>query len=303
MPTSLPLELLHTIFLQVAESSPSSRRTLCAVSSWVRHIALPLLHKTVFIDSIECLGGFDQLVTRPLACPPSPSFRLADNVRRLWVSPISETLASIVLHCNVTHLAIHPSDLATFFDAPSPNHFERQDPARAGKGDLHVVLLQDHPASPIDGTNPLFGRITHLQLNEPIRPGGWQSISVMPNLTHLAVPCENVVERGLDWIFNIVAGTSVEVFVLSLPDWSFGREWRALERWVRKSRRENEWIYLVCQREIPEVDWCNEIYGGATVWERAAEETQLLMNQDPVEEDAEAERWSRIKPRRVRLRW
>ncbi|KAF8875906.1 hypothetical protein BD779DRAFT_1561969, partial [Infundibulicybe gibba] len=93
MPTDLPPELLRTIFLHTAKLSTPACRTLCAVSSWVRHLALPVLYQTIFIRNTEHLDAFGTSITHPLACPPSPSFDPADAVRHLWVPHTFETHA------------------------------------------------------------------------------------------------------------------------------------------------------------------------------------------------------------------
>ncbi|KAF8876544.1 hypothetical protein BD779DRAFT_1677715 [Infundibulicybe gibba] len=218
MPATLAPELLRTIFTEMAELSTSSCCTLCAVSSWTRHIALPLLYENVFLDS--------------------SFFRLVDTVRRLWAPSISETLTDVLQYS-------------------FPNPFERQDKS-AEKGDLHVVLLQNYPLPTINSTHPLLRRITHLELEEPIKPGASQPISVMPNLTHLAVLIR-ITEGGLGWIFDMISGTSIKVFALIWDQWISGRDLRAIEAWLRKSRRKgDERIYMVWRNEIPSVDWDNE---------------------------------------------
>ncbi|KAF8875901.1 hypothetical protein BD779DRAFT_1698886 [Infundibulicybe gibba] len=192
------------------------------------------------------------------------------------------------------HRTVRPSDVLQY---SFPNPFERQDKS-AEKGDLHVVLLQNYPLPTINSTHPLLRRITHLELEEPIKPGASQPISVMPNLTHLAVLIR-ITEGGLGWIFDMISGTSIKVFALIWDQWISGRDLRAIEAWLRKSRRKgDERIYMVWRNEIPSVDWDNEVCGGKTIWERAVEGTEALMSQpdpDPVnsarldEEDARRE--------------
>ncbi|KAF8876164.1 hypothetical protein BD779DRAFT_1561263 [Infundibulicybe gibba] len=242
MPTSLPLELLHMIFLQAAESSTSSCYALCRVSSWLRHLALPLLYRTVSVDCIERLDAFDRSITSiPLAYSPSSEFRPADAVRHLWV-PFDfdpETLKRVMRHCgNLTHLATQLRDLVRLSDATT---CPSGDGEHAGTGDLHVVLLQTRAshASPVycypGGIYPLFDRITHLRLEDPIHPAVALAIVDMPCLTHLAAPYEDV-DKSLSWAFHKIADTSVEVFVLVLMRESlYKSEFPAVEDWVCKS--------------------------------------------------------------------
>ncbi|KAF8875910.1 hypothetical protein BD779DRAFT_1561993, partial [Infundibulicybe gibba] len=259
MPTDLPPELLRIIFLHMAKLSTPACCTLCAVSSWVRHLALPVLYRTVFIRHTRHLSAFEKSITHPLACPPSPSFDPADAVRHLWVPFASKTLAPLVVHRN------------------------RQDPhtragAHAGKGDLHIVLLRDHLRSHISGIHSLYRRVTHLRLDGPVKPEVWQAIGAMANLTHLAVPGD--IEQGSAWIFDLVEDTSIEVFVLVLQD---GRKHPEIENWVRNLRKENEWIYAVWtvwQWRGLELEWDAEVRGGTTIWEMAVKQTQQLMSWD-----------------------
>ncbi|KAF8876146.1 hypothetical protein BD779DRAFT_1561229 [Infundibulicybe gibba] len=280
MPAILPFELLYIIFLQVAESSTSSCRTLCAVSSWVRHLALPFLYRTVSI-----------------ACPSSLTFCPADALRHLWVPFVSKTLAPIVRYCdNVSHLAVHPRDLVRLSNvtAPSPEH---QNKARvhAGKCDLHVVLLQNYayrgwPISRssyyVNGTHSLFHRITHLRLEDPIKPAfaSRLPISDMPRLTHLAAPGGNAernlyqVFEDLDWVLGRLSGTSVKVFVVVLMQEFLGENgWRAVEDRVCELHEENGGIYAVGQDRLYQ-EWNTEVRGGTTIWERAVEHTQRLVS-------------------------
>ncbi|KAF8885620.1 hypothetical protein BD779DRAFT_1471528 [Infundibulicybe gibba] len=276
MPTRryLPLEILPIIFLQAAESSTSSCRALCVVSSWVRHLALPILYRTVFIDRTKCDAFAQSIALNSLTCSPSPAFRPADALRHLWVAFGSKALKSIVSCCeNITHLAISPQDLVGLIDLT---------PEAAGvhtrMGDLQVVLIPNCSYCPSFGrpvrTNPLLTRITHLHLEDPLRAAPWQLVAGMPRLTHLAIPW------GYDEIPNRmpnkISNTSVKVLVIVLTHVNKS-ECQVVEDWVCELREEKMRVYAVRQHSQLE-EWDTEVRGGTPIWERAAEYTQLLMN-------------------------
>ncbi|KAF8871021.1 hypothetical protein BD779DRAFT_1806040 [Infundibulicybe gibba] len=279
MSTHLPLELLHIIFLQAAESSTSSCCTLCAVSSWVRHLALPFLYRTVSIDQnrTKHLESFAQSITSgPLTCPPSPTFCPADTLRHLWAGFDSNSLESIVQQCkNITHLAICARSLVELIDI----YPKRRGRVYTAMSDLHVVLIQNFTyragrLQPV-GENPLFTRITHLRLEDTLVLAPLQLVADMPRLTHLAIPWprnHNRIPGGAS-----VSGTSIEVVVVILKRWDKS-ERQVIEDLIRKSREENRWIYAVGQQDSLEKEWDAEVRGGATIWERAAEYTRLLMD-------------------------
>ncbi|KAF8876144.1 hypothetical protein BD779DRAFT_173617 [Infundibulicybe gibba] len=299
VPAGLPHEVVRKILLRAAQSSVSSCRTLCEVSTWVRHLALPLLYRTVAIDCTMRLDKFNHSISSAVsACPPA--FRPADAVRHLWVPIPSPTLESILRRCdNVTHLAIHQSEFLRFPSGAAvpgrlPEHCQRPIEARehVGVGDLHIVVLQNRldyhgwlspgsePHTSVD-THHLFARITHLRLGDPMHLYSQVPISQMPRLTHVAVSCGGTSGKALDSIMAKIAMRALKAFVLVfVHPYLDSREWRReVEDWVYKSRKEEPRIYTVAQMYSNiEMEWDAEARGGATIWERAVEHTRLLMS-------------------------
>ncbi|KAF8876155.1 hypothetical protein BD779DRAFT_1561237, partial [Infundibulicybe gibba] len=299
---NLPLELVHNILLYAAESSTSTCYTLCEVSTWVRRFALPLLYTTVSIECPSSLEKFMDLVaSERMTCPPTPAFRLADTVHNLCVPVDSRIFETIMRHCNnVTHLAIHQSNLMRLIDSTTPKRFvpelparqsrcrRRQTKAHEGTGDLQILLLytdRDWSLSSIfkDVGHSLFERITHLRLEDPIEASQLSAkvhLRHMPRLTHFAVPCSDTTASSFWGVLDVVENTSVEVYVLILMHEHLDKgKRRTVEDWVCGSRTEESRIYAVRAQHInDEMEWEAEVRGDATVWERAVEYTQALMS-------------------------
>ncbi|KAF8876149.1 hypothetical protein BD779DRAFT_174027 [Infundibulicybe gibba] len=189
MSVNLPLEVVHNILLYAAESSYLSCRTLCEVSTWVRCLALPMLYTTVAVELPPLLHRFiDLIASGHVTCPPTPAFCPADTVRNLCVPTDSRIFESIMRHCNnVTHLAIHQSNLIQLINSTVPKHpipessarqshrRRRQTKAHEGTGDLQILLFENNPSHDWslsstfgDAGHPLFERITHLRLGDPV---------------------------------------------------------------------------------------------------------------------------------------
>ncbi|KAF8885631.1 hypothetical protein BD779DRAFT_1673590 [Infundibulicybe gibba] len=132
MSTDLPHELVRRILLQAAQASTSSCRALCEVSTWVRHLALPILYTTVSLNHLT-LEPFARVVTSPsVVCPPNLHF----------TPPMP--------HCKkATHFAFTRIGLSALSSAVDPSVISpeeaeagiREGDVDMGEGALHVTLL------------------------------------------------------------------------------------------------------------------------------------------------------------------
>ncbi|KAF8870189.1 hypothetical protein BD779DRAFT_1479135 [Infundibulicybe gibba] len=286
MSTHLPLELLHIIFLQAAESSTSSCCTLCAVSSWDCFYR-PEPHQTPrIVCPIDNLG--------PLTCPPSPTFCPADTLRHLWAGFDSNSLESIVQQCkNITHLAICARSLVELIDI----YPKRRGRVYTAMSDLHVVLIQNFTyragrLQPV-GENPLFTRITHLRLEDTLVLAPLQLVADMPRLTHLAIPWprnHNRIPGGAS-----VSGTSIEVVVVILKRWDKS-ERQVIEDLIRQQDSlEKEWdaeVEVVQRYGKGRLNFRHKIKeeqeaearSGAIIWERVSGYNRLVTINKPLVE-------------------
>ncbi|KAF8876153.1 hypothetical protein BD779DRAFT_1475756 [Infundibulicybe gibba] len=260
----LPLEVVHRILLYAAESSSSSCRSMCLVSTWAHRIVLPLLYTTVSLGSrTSPLKKFTDLVTSGrVTCPPTHAFCPANAVRSLCVPTDARMFESIMRHCNnVTHLAIHQSNLMRLINATisSPGSPTRQ--GRRRRKQAKETRTHEGQPDPVGG-------ITSVEMQ----------LKQMPRLTHFAAPWMDTTEENRQRLLDVVANTSVRVFVLVMPVYLDKGEHRTIEEWVCKARKEEPRIYAV--RPLyseAEMEWEAEARGGATIWERAVEYTQMLM--------------------------
>ncbi|KAF8885630.1 hypothetical protein BD779DRAFT_1673589 [Infundibulicybe gibba] len=255
MPVDLPVELVREILLYVAQTSTSSCRTLCEVSTWARKLALPILYTTVSLNHLT-LEPFARVVTSSsLVYPSSPTFCPADAVRHIWVSPtMFVPLRIIIRHCkNATHFAFNRIGLSALSAAIDPS----------------VAIFRETQA-----------RLRSVRFGLPIDLEYSLVISHIRGLTHLATPSEGATERKLNNICEIITRSSIEVFVLVMTREQIDEGQRQqIDDWVYRAQMRDARIHAV----MPLFDdirreWDVEIQGGVTIWERAVEYTRLLMS-------------------------
>ncbi|KAF8885629.1 hypothetical protein BD779DRAFT_1673587 [Infundibulicybe gibba] len=228
MLADLPPELVREILLHATQTSTSSCRTLCEVSTWVRKLALPILYTTVFLDHFTIEVFAHVVASSSLVCPPSPIFRPADAVRHICVSPtVFVPLCTIIRHCkNATHFAFNRIGISALSSAMDPSvSISREEACLQGgdreevEGALHVTLLNNGSHAGWELFNedtmfrphkPLSRRLRRVRFGRPIVLGYSLSIPHLPGLTHLAAPAMGVTENELNNIFDIFTGTSIE---------------------------------------------------------------------------------------------
>ncbi|KAF8876151.1 hypothetical protein BD779DRAFT_1475754 [Infundibulicybe gibba] len=243
---TLPLELIHEIFLQAAKSSTSSCHALSHVSTWARRLALPHLYTTVSTTPQSLQAFFVSLGFSPVL-PPDPDFDPATSVRNIWLAFTSEdynqgrTKAYIVRYChNLSHIAIDACDAKHLFYAKK----DQTPDLRAV--DLHVLVLHNRTRSAYDSYDGcFFTYVTHLRFGDPLWSCAELPLKYMDRLTHLAVPCGAASVEELECILTAVRDTGVKVFVFIVSDAYLDEDQcRVVEDWVCEIRRADERIYL-----------------------------------------------------------
>ncbi|KAF8876131.1 hypothetical protein BD779DRAFT_173013 [Infundibulicybe gibba] len=323
------------ILLSVAQTSTSSCRTLCEVSSWVRQLALPVFYTTVVLDTSTLnLGAFSRcmVISSPPACLPDLAPGPANFVRHIWASGCGGTnfapVFAITKSCkNATHFALDKYSISAFSAAIDSSisilvsGVDYWKGTVMGEGDLHITLLgHGHNGSwellSADTAprlyRPLYRRLRRLRLEYPINLVKPLAIFHLTSLTHFAAPILDVTESELNSIFDTIAGTAIEVFVVAIAQEQMdGEERQQIDNWVRGAHKKDERMYavtpmfdadylyqkweeetrndteysedvlvIVMQPDFKEVyrEWEIEVQGGATIWERAVEYTQRLMD-------------------------
>ncbi|KAF8876141.1 hypothetical protein BD779DRAFT_1561206 [Infundibulicybe gibba] len=286
-----PLELVYKILLHVAQSSTLSCRMLCEVSTWVRHLALPLLYTTVPAQAIE------NMISLHPVCSPSPGFKPAEAVRNIWAPSDNTNWLDIMRHCTrLFHLASTYEGLTQLVS--DGKCFSNPKDTLMETNDLRILML-DNPSWAYDGEDwslcensndknlHFFRRITHLRLEDPAFLEAEIRFSHMDRLTHLAIPFRDpekdlrpIFEEYLKEILDALERTSVQVFVIVLSHDDLPEDkCQDVEKWVCELRNERSGVYVVrpLYDDLKE-EWDAEVGGGITIWERAAEYTQLLVD-------------------------
>ncbi|KAF8876152.1 hypothetical protein BD779DRAFT_1475755 [Infundibulicybe gibba] len=290
MPASnLPRKLVHKILLHAARTSTSTCRTLCQVSIWVRHLALPLLYTIIPIRAIRSITA-----ERPIY-PPTPTFNPAWAVRGIWAPDAyfnSSHWRDITQHCTrMSHLTVNHEN---FMRLAYVMAGLRYTDARAEVGDLHMLIFQNrygllflrnpknkNQVNPVMNTG-FVRRITHLCLEDPIEPGIDILLGSMSWLTHLALLCGDANKHEWTRLLSVATDdTSVEAFVLMLsPSYATKDKCREGENWVYEMRDAGKDVVYVVRLlcDDLEEEWNSEVRGGETIWERAVKHTQELMD-------------------------
>ncbi|KAF8890367.1 hypothetical protein BD779DRAFT_1671333 [Infundibulicybe gibba] len=285
VPIHLPPELVHKIFLHAAESSTSSCRTLCEVSTWTRCLALPHLYTTVSITSHTTASQLLSAVTTPPVLPPNPTFHPADAVQNIWITAVSGKFETLIQCCqNVSNLALDPQNFLWLLRAHTAEPFSRLTDANR-RPNLDILMLHSHAQQDAMyrsecRNNPLIARITHLRLGDPVHFRTHLWLGKMRHLTHIAVPYGRVDKEDLASILPLIRNMSLKVFVLIvLSEHLTEDQCRDAEDWVCMIRAVEERVYVVrpLHEQLKE-DWDAEVRNGTTIWERAFEYTRFLMS-------------------------
>ncbi|KAF8876166.1 hypothetical protein BD779DRAFT_1561277 [Infundibulicybe gibba] len=289
MPVDFPPVVVRKILLHAAQSSASSCRALCEVSTWVRHLALPFRYITIPINVVGSI-----ICSRPV-CSPSPGFDPQTVVRHIWALDESEEWEKILQCCTrVSHLAISETNLIPLSDATMRLQRATAHTPSLING-LHVLILHwrdpySYSKDSLDGTmhgnfgdtGPYFFQcITHLRLEDPIQLA-YLRLGQMNRLTHLAAPWGKMDE---DWLMKLfeVLDMPVEMFVLvvsldDMPEDTCQKAENLVCR-IRKNFKRGVVFHVV--RPLYDVlkdEWNAEVRGGPTIWERAVKYTQELMD-------------------------
>ncbi|KAF8885632.1 hypothetical protein BD779DRAFT_1673591 [Infundibulicybe gibba] len=270
MPTHLPPELVCKIFLHAAQSSSSSCRTLCEVSTWARHLALPHLYATISLNTCDTLAQFLLSVITPSCSPRAhrvPSCRGgAECLGYSHLGKVQDPRPTLPEHIPYRLRWLQ------FYLACRRRRLSATRPEGCGqRADLDVLML--HNGTQHDWTTFCYAqyrnintaaRITHLRLGDPVKFETQLRVGHMRRLTHLAVPCGTRMWRS-------------RAHITFSEEYMTKDQCREVEDWVRLTRKTEERIYMV--RPLYDQlrdEWNAEARGGATVWERASQYTRSL---------------------------
>ncbi|KAJ7616527.1 hypothetical protein FB45DRAFT_934417 [Roridomyces roridus] len=205
----LPPELERMIFQLAAHSEPLSVPSLVLVAwrvrRWVQHLRYRVLLLAEDPNAPHGVRAYphndDSELSRLRSLPPSI---LRDSVRHLCVDlPGSQTVEFLLSTCSsVENLWVLSQKLPLISALPLKR--------------LHSMLTVLFFPHPIDFTNVLFSRLTHLEIfdrhcHRRVEPRTWSGLKCLPHLTHLAFHDEELISIFVD-LLRIC--TSLRVFVL-----------------------------------------------------------------------------------------
>ncbi|KAJ6535914.1 hypothetical protein DFH09DRAFT_97688 [Mycena vulgaris] len=264
----LPYDVVESILIHTAASSPSAALNLCQVASWVRNIAVAQLFQTVVLNSFPKHISF--LENRRLALP-QPSYGTADpaaiplghHVRHLFVDSNGADMHSMYDLCPFLESLAIPASRLIGFSTSAPRVFPRL---------RSLTILTHGPSSITDAlwANPArvlpYATLTHLQfLALPTNPLPFE---MMPRLTHLAQPLagSSVAPPELDGLVQRCPGLRMLVLTHNMQPAP-----TAACRALAAAFRAHEERMYVCPRSLSSpAEWRREVDGGSSIWERAA---------------------------------
>lgn len=290
-----PLELVCHIFCQAAAVSRHSCLSLCLVSSWARHVALPHLLHTVVIKSHLSNSQFRRCLQGPAYMPSGPAFRAAPLVRNIWMEAVSDGVLSVFNTCdNIEHLAVTDGAFLWLMHASSPfamnSRFSKKisQSACTRDRDLHLTAINpgrnwphtNYSHNDATKTSPLFSKITHIHfVNLSSSQNHWD-MSPFTRLSHLAIPL-------CDWLLNdsrlqhLLQLQSLSMLVAVITeDLNNGS---VAKRSVATIRKVDSRLHLVeshCHSPDIQSEWEVEMRGGESVWERAIRYTNAWDEQN-----------------------
>jgi len=273
----LPTELVLHILRIFAASSKSSCLSLCLVSSWAHHLAVPYLLSNVIITTPSQGQSFCSFVARTdhgAGVEGDPLF----YVRSLWWMASQVDLGpGTFSSCESLHYIAGHCDLLQRIAPPSPGG------TAARKRDLHVTLfgglrtmLSSTTSSAGISSTPespsILDRITHLYLvGERPCP-----IGRLPRLTHLAIYYNHSHSflRSLEALVLPVESLEMLVLVIDLRIIPTIR--MLAKRVIGRCREKDKRVFFV-EADLLQLraEWEEEVRGGESVWERAAYQTMM----------------------------
>lgn len=255
-----PSELVHEILQYASCMSTHFCLTLCRVSAWTRHLALPHLYSTIVITDRTKCAKLCVALSEPCQSRDTAPLIPKTWVRNVWLNVDSAAADHILtifkVSARIRHLALtgyHFSVLVRkrFTDNPT-NSFWRYINA---KQDLHLTItaiynnhwsLAKRVYIP-SLTTPLFTKITRLRLVSLQSYQGCLNIAHFTRLTHFAIPYRHADHaRELSDLDHIFALPSLEMFVIVLSRLEFSIVCTApgVVNWVQEKRKTHSIVHL-----------------------------------------------------------
>ncbi|KAJ7489577.1 hypothetical protein FB451DRAFT_1553362 [Mycena latifolia] len=266
----LPYDIIESILIHTAASSPSAALTLCQVACWVRNIAIPHLFHTVVLDSFPKHMSF--LENRRLALP-QPSYGTAEpasipvgrHVRHVFVDSNGADMYGMYDLCPLLESLVLPASRLIGFSTSAPRVFPR----------LRSLTVLTHGPSSVTAAlwaNPArvlpYAPLTHLHFCA--LPANPLPLEGMPRLTHLAQPLAGPAAQpgAYDELVQRCAGLRMLVLTASLPVPDPDAACRLL---AALFRAHDERMYVCPRTASAPAEWRREVdHAGASIWDRAA---------------------------------
>lgn len=302
--TILPLELIFDIFERAAGSSNAFWLSLCLVSSWARHFALPHLLRTVVLRTKANRRAFQEYISRNTV-NPSPNFLHATSLHNLWLpaEPSPTFTQDIFQVCqNLTSIALSGRTLAQVHRLTLGGSDEKGRNPKIIMRDrnLHVTVLnglwsftKTITAGGMMGNSPLLDMVTHLRYVGGVEVSIHTRLPVLPHLTHLAISYSNMTFVYMeDDFYPFAEGALLNrpalqafVLVLYMDESTSQHNSRQLtgyhrhraQTWVRRLRASDPRVYMLESHACDVQDeWLEEVSGGVSIWQRAVSYTKEL---------------------------
>ena len=286
--TRLPAELMHDVFNLAAKLSRHTRLDLCLVASWVRHIALPHLFRTVVVKNSFSNSRFSKFITDPSCIP---NFRAASFVNNLWTQHSRDLVLVAIEACDsIRHLALNTAHLRWLVRSTTPGTVAASvsngisPPALARLRDLHLTVLDaqslnlastEHHNDDITRKSPIFDKITRMRLTAINEYEMRESLDHFSRLSHFCVPYYDSRRHKTMYLESFLELQSLQMLVIAVFLYGPMGPREALKHWVWTARKTDSRIYLVeCQSASIQDEWEQEMRGGESIWERAVRYTK-----------------------------
>ncbi|KIM77954.1 hypothetical protein PILCRDRAFT_11615 [Piloderma croceum F 1598] len=283
----LPTELLHYVFNFAAAVSRHTCLNLCLVASWVRHIALPHLFRTVIVQDACANNRFTKFLTDPSSMP---NFRAASFVNNVWTQHSRDLVLIAIEACDkITHLALNTAHLRWLIRSTSPGTVAAgvskgiSHAALARLRDLHLTLLDtkslnlaltEHHNDDVTRKSPIFDKITHMRLTAIDDYRMRVSLDHFSRLSHFCLPYYDSHRHRTSLLESFLELQSLQMLVMAFfKNCPIGSR-ETLKLWVQKARDTDRRIYLVeCQSVSTQGEWEQDMRCGDSIWDRAVRYT------------------------------
>jgi hypothetical protein len=288
------MEVVHHIFRLASARSRHACLDICLVASWAHHIALPYLFDTVMIKDLDTYSKFKKYVDPPVKL--EGGFLPSAAVSGVWMEegtryPHHRNILTVFEACdNATHLALQLSFFYWLVRSSSPrvdlqegeNRVSRR--ALARNQDIHLTILdaqsfnwalREYHEVYAKDRSPIFDKVTHIRLTSIISYKTNISIDHFSRLSHLSLPYYRVGHHIAKHLEPLLELNSLKMLVIAVAkDTTSAAHWKRLEKWVHKTRKMDNRVYLIERYSCYFRDeWEGEVRGGKSIWDEAVQYT------------------------------